>query len=204
MKENLPQVNEIIIVEGRYDKNAVLNAVKATVFETSGFNIFSNKEKLALFRKLAEKRGLIILTDSDRAGFFIRGRLSGMMDENLNIKHAYIPDIKGREKRKSTFSKEGKLGVEGMSSEIILNTLRQSGATFSDSLVSENNNNDITMSDLFEIGLTGSKDSSEKRRELLRRLELPMGLSSKKLLLVLSILFNRDELLLFLAATSTD
>ena len=200
MSENLKQVSEVIIVEGRYDKGAVQSAVAATVFETSGFGIFSNKEKLALFRKLAEKRGLIILTDSDRAGFFIRGRLSGMMDDNINVKHAYIPDIKGREKRKAMCSKDGKLGVEAMSADIIITALERAGATFSHTLELQNNETPITAGDLFDNGLSGGKNSMKKRRELLRRLDLPMGLSSKKLLVVLNILFTRSEFLLFFTA----
>ena len=202
MNSNLPVINEIIVVEGRYDKSAVLNAVQATVVETSGFSVFSNKEKIALFRRLALKRGLIILTDSDRAGFFIRGRLSGMFAEQLDVKHAYIPDVTGRERRKSTSSKEGKIGVEGMSPDVILNALKQAGATFTVATVPTDKKPGITMSDLFRKGLTGSVLSTKKRRDLLRRLELPSRLSSKKLLEVLNILFTREEFLLFL--TSSD
>ena len=126
---NKKRVREVIIVEGKYDKNTVAQAVSATIIETSGFGVFSDKEKLSLLRKLAEKRGLIILTDSDSAGFFIRGRLRGMIG-TLNIKHAYIPDITGREKRKAADSKEGKLGVEGMSGDVIVAALERAGATF--------------------------------------------------------------------------
>ena len=196
MTNNLEQISEVIIVEGRYDKSTVLNAVRATVFETSGFSIFSDKDKLKLFRKLASKRGLIIFTDSDRAGFFIRGRLSGMLDENLNVKHAYIPDVIGREKRKSAFSKDGKLGVEGMSADVIISALKRAGATFlsaSDSAVSENDKPPITMNDLYDVGLSGGDNSAKKRRQLLRHLDLPSGLSSRKLLDVLNALYTYDE-----------
>ena len=196
MNNNLEQISEIIIVEGRYDRSAVLNAVDATVFETSGFSVFSDKEKIKLFQRLASKRGLIILTDSDRAGFFIRGRLSGMLDENLNIKHAYIPDVEGREKRKSTFSKDGKLGVEGMDKDVILSALKRAGATFSNTPGSQIKHTDkpsITMNDLYTAGLSGGENSTKKRRQLLQRLDLPSGLSSRKLLDVLNILYSLDE-----------
>jgi ribonuclease M5 len=122
------KVMEVIVVEGRYDKSKVAQAVDATVIETSGFQILSDEEKLTMLRKLAEKRGLIILTDSDSAGFLIRGHLKGML--GTGVKHAYIPDVKGREKRKRTPSSEGKLGVEGMSSEVIISALERAGATF--------------------------------------------------------------------------
>ena len=189
-------VQEVIIVEGRYDRHTVLNAISGTVFETSGFGIFSDKEKLALLRKLAEKRWLIILTDSDRAGFFIRGRLRGMLD-GKNVKHAYIPDINGCEKRKTSFSKEGKLGVEGMSAEVILNALERAGATFSDEGENPHHGGTepITHADLFLAGLSGADSSAQKRRELLRRLGLPERLSTSKFLDVLNILYTREEFL---------
>lgn len=134
------RVREVIVVEGRYDKNTVAQAVEATIIETSGFGIFSDKEKLALLRRLAERRGVIVLTDSDSAGFFIRGRLRGMLGGACapygagggGVKHAYVPDIAGRERRKSAPSKEGKLGVEGMRAEVIVAALERAGATFED------------------------------------------------------------------------
>ena len=195
MRQEKKYISEIIIVEGRYDKSSVLNAVDATVLETSGFGIFSNKTRLALFRKLAQVRGIIILTDSDRAGFFIRNRLSGMFNEDLNIKHAYIPEIKGRERRKVSDSKDGKLGVEAMSADIIINALKNAGATFSDTQAVISEDVKITMNDLFTVGISGGSMSAQKRRDLLQRLDLPVGLSSKKLLSVLNVLYSRDDFL---------
>jgi len=185
-------VKEVIVVEGRYDKTAVSSTVDATIIEASGFRIFSDMEKIELLRKLSEKRGLIIFTDSDASGFFIRGRLSGML-AGSNIKHAYIPDIKGRERRKAKPSKEGKLGVEGMSRDVILSALTRAGATFEDQDAPERNIEKITKADLFALGLSGSAGSANKRRELLKHLELPERLSSNGLLDVLNILYTREQ-----------
>jgi len=185
-------VKEVIVVEGRYDKNTVAQVVDATIIETSGFGIFSDNEKLTLLRKLAKKRGLIILTDSDKAGFFIRGRLRGMLDD-VNIKHAYIPDLKGREKRKPSPSKEGKLGVEGMTPDVIIKALERTGATFIDNEQQLEKKQRITKSDLFTAGLYGGDDSAQKRRALQRSLELPERLSTNGLLDVLNILYTRDD-----------
>ena len=186
------RIREVIIVEGRYDKNAVAQIVESTIVETSGFGIFSDKEKLSLLRKLAEKRGLIILTDSDKAGFFIRGRLRGMLGDE-KIKHAYIPDVSGRERRKASASKEGKLGVEGMDADVLIMSLERAGATFEDGTGHYDNAEPITKADLFSVGLSGKDSSAEKRRALQRRLELPERLSANSLLDVLNALYTRDE-----------
>jgi len=188
----MKQIKEVIVVEGQYDKNVVSQVVDATIIETSGFGVIKNTEKIALLRKLADKCGIIILTDSDRAGFFIRGRLKDILG-NKNIKHAYIPDVQGREKRKKTSSKEGKLGVEGMSKEAILKALTIAGATFEDKEPSSTTNTRITKADLCELGLTGRANSAQKRRKLLQQLELPTLLSANGLLDVLNILYTRDE-----------
>ena len=190
----MKHIKEVIVVEGRYDKNTVSQVVDGTIIETAGFGIFSDKEKLALLRKLAEKRGLIILTDSDRAGFFIRGRLKGILG-GVNIKHAYIPGINGREKRKVAASKEGKLGVEGMAPDIIIKSLERAGATFEEEPIKSGHSGLITRTDMFSTGLSGGAGSAEKRRDLLKRLDLPERLSAKGLLDVLNILFSRDEFL---------
>ena len=194
----IKRVREVIVVEGRYDKNAVAQVVSGTIIETSGFGIFSDKEKLALLRRLAEKRGLILFTDSDKSGFFIRGRLRGMLGGG-NIKHAYIPDIKGRERRKPSPSKEGKLGVEGMPPDVIMMALERAGATFEDATGGPGNNSSaaslITKTDLFTAGLSGGACSAQKRRELARRLGLPGRLSANGFLAVLNILLTRDEFL---------
>lgn len=187
----MKRIKEVIIVEGRYDKNTVRQTVDATIIETAGFGIFSDNEKIELLRKLAEQRGLIILTDSDSAGFLIRGHLKGRLDNSL-IKHAYIPDIQGREKRKSTPSKEGKLGVEGMSSTVILDALTRAGATFEDDSSAAAPLSPITKADLYDTGLTGKPDSGRHRTALLKRLGLPEHLSTNGLLDVLNILYTRD------------
>jgi len=188
------KVKEVIVVEGRYDKNAIAQTVDATIIETSGFGVFSDNEKLALLRRLSEKRGLIILTDSDRSGFFIRGRLKSLLDTG-NIKHAYIPDITGKEKRKTSPSKEGKLGVEGMSPDIIISALELAGATFTDAQPASENADRITKADLYAKGYSGGVGSSQKRRDLLVKLGLPARLSANGLLDVLNIIYGRDEFL---------
>jgi len=195
----MKRVKEVIVVEGRYDKNIVAQIIDATIIETSGFRVFSDREKIALLRRLAEKRGLIILTDSDSAGFFIRGRLKGMLGA-LNIKHAYIPDIDGLERRKQSPSKEGKLGVEGMKPEVIVEALSRAGATFEDSSQDKKNDTRITKTDMYSAGLAGCPDSAGKRLELQKRLDLPRRLSANGLLDVLNILYTRDE---FIKMTGT-
>lgn len=186
------KIKEVIVVEGRYDKNTVSQAVEATVIETAGFGIFSDVEKLALLKKLAEKRGLIILTDSDSAGFLIRGHLKGKLGK-LPVKQAYIPDIAGSEKRKRTPSKEGKLGVEGMTRQVIIDALLRAGATISDDAVPADAAPPITKADLYEAGLSGAADSADRRQRLLRELGLPARLSPNALLDVLNAMYTRDE-----------
>ncbi len=186
------KVREVIVVEGRYDKNTISQVIDATVIETSGFGIFSDKDKTALLKKLAEKRGLIILTDSDSAGFMIRGYLKGLLDSKT-VKHAYIPDIIGREKRKSAPSKEGKLGVEGMDRDVIIAALKRSGATFEHDGERTRGSEEITKADLFVQGLSGTDGSAERRAKLLLHLGLPERLSPNSLLDVLNTLYTRDE-----------
>jgi len=186
------RVREVIVVEGRYDKNAVAQAVDCAIIETSGFGVFSDREKLALLRRLAEKCGLVILTDSDGAGFFIRGRLRGMLD-SANVRHAYIPDVPGREKRKQSPSREGKLGVEGMSPDVIIKALEAAGATFEDEVSFTEPAPPITKTDMYETGLSGGPDSASRRRDLLKRLGLPSRLSANALLDVLNVLYTRSE-----------
>ena len=188
------KVKEVIVVEGRYDKNTVSQVVDAVIIETSGYGIFSDSEKIDLLKKLAEKRGLVILTDSDSAGFLIRGHLKGLLGVD-NIKHAYIPDVPGREKRKREPSKEGKLGVEGMNRETIITALRRAGATFEEANETIRTGPPITKSDMYTLGLSGTPGSAERRSELLKRLELPEHLSPNGLLDVLNALFMRDEFL---------
>ena len=185
-------IKEIIIVEGRYDKNTVSQAVSATIIETSGFRIFSDKEKLALLQKLAAERGLIIFTDSDKGGFFIRSRLSSILG-NGNIKHAYIPDVEGKERRKTKASKEGKLGVEGIRPDVILNALERAGATFTDEPPPRVSEAHITKADLYTAGLYGGANSARRRRKFQKSLGFPERLSANGLLDVLNTLYTVEE-----------
>lgn len=191
------RVSEVIIVEGRYDKNTVLQAVDATVIETGGFGIFNDAEKRKLLQRLARRRGLIILTDSDGAGFLIRNAIKGFIKPEY-IKNAYIPDIPGKEKRKTKASCEGKLGVEGMRPETIVNALKSCGATMDD--CDARACGGISKADMYTLGLTGKPGSAEKRAALKRKLDLPEKLSTDALLQVLNVIMTRDELFEALAA----
>ena len=184
------KIREAIVVEGRYDKNTLSQIVDAPIFQTDGFGIFKNQEQLTLLRCVAEKRGLIVFTDSDGAGFVIRNFLKGAIQPQY-LKHAYIPDISGKEKRKTAPGKEGLLGVEGMTPEIILNALQRAGATINDELT-VTNCQQLTKSDLFFMGLSGSPDSSIKRKRLQKMLDLPEHLSCNALLEVLNLLYSKD------------
>jgi len=185
------KISEVIVVEGRYDKNTLSQIVSGTIVETRGFGIFSDKEKLQFLRRMADKRGLIILTDSDSAGFMIRNYLKGAIPES-QIRHAYVPDVYGKEKRKSKPSGEGKLGVEGMGPEIILTALKNAGATMDD-IPGETKAREITKTDLYFAGLTGGTHSHEKRTELLRKAGLPENMSANAMLQALNMLYSYDE-----------
>lgn len=186
------RVREVIVVEGRYDKNAVSQVIDATIIETSGFGVFSDAEKIELLRRLAEKRGLIIFTDSDKAGFFIRGRLRGMLDNNF-IKHAYLPDLSNLSARKVSTDNKSKPGVEDARPDVIIMALERAGATFEDETPSQTNRDEITKFDLFNTGLSGGSGSAQERRELKKRLLLPERLSANGLLEVLNALYTREE-----------
>ncbi len=186
-----PRIREVIIVEGRYDKNALLQVVDATVVETGGFGIFNDQEKLSFFRRLAAQRGVILLTDSDGAGFVIRGYLKGALPKE-QVKQAYIPDIAGKERRKRKSGKEGKLGVEGMKPEVLLEVLRRSGATFEGEKETPHTA-PITKADLMDHGLIGP-GSAARRQALLQKLELPSHLTANGLLEALNLLMTREEL----------
>ena len=185
------KIREAIVVEGRYDKNTLSQIVDAPILETSGFGIMKDKSQLALLRRVAKERGLIIFTDSDGAGFVIRNFLKGAIDTKY-LKHAYIPDIAGKEKRKSAPGKEGKLGVEGMRPEIILDALRRCGATMGEE--SASSREEITKQDLMLLGLSGGKDSSTKRLALLKELDLPAHMSANAMLQALNLLYSLEEL----------
>lgn len=186
------KISEVIVVEGRYDKNTLSQVVDAVIIETSGFGVFNNKEKQQLLRTLAEKRGMIVFTDSDGAGFVIRNFIKGCVDPKY-LKHAYIPDIYGKERRKAKVSKEGKLGVEGMKPEVLLEALIAAGATVDG--VSEDKKATITKADMFSMGYTGKPDSSKRRTELLKSLGLPEKMTGSALLDVLNVIMTRDEFL---------
>ena len=186
-------VREVIVVEGRYDKNALSQVVDAVIIETSGFGIFNDAEKRKLLQTMAEARGLIVLTDSDGAGFVIRNYIKGCVDPKL-VKHAYIPDIYGKERRKSAPSREGKLGVEGMKPQVLLDALIRAGVTFDDE---ENKKTAprISKADMSARGLSGREGSAEKRARLIKQLGLPERLTADGLLDVLNATMSREEFL---------
>ena len=187
-------IREVIVVEGRYDQNTLRQVVDATVVCTEGFGIFRAPERQEMLRRLAERRGLIVLTDSDGAGSVIRGFLNGIVDPKY-VKNAYIPDIFGKEKRKSSPSKEGKLGVEGMSPEVILRALKAAGATIEGEDGTERTHGEaITKANLYRWGLSGGENSREKRRVLQNQLALPERMSAGQLLQVLNIISTKAEL----------
>ena len=185
-----PSVKEVIVVEGRYDKNALLQVVDATVVTTEGFGVFNDREKLALLRRLGEKQGLILLTDPDGAGFVIRNFLKGALPPR-QLKHAYVPDVMGKEKRKKTGGREGKLGVEGMTPDVLLSALRRGGATFLGE-AEPRQQTEITRADLLDKGLMGP-GSAEKRAQVLRRLGLPERMTTGAMLQAMQLLLTREE-----------
>lgn len=185
------RVKEVIVVEGRYDKNALSQVVDAVIIETSGFGIFNNAQKQKLLRTMAGARGLIVLTDSDGAGFVIRNFIRSCVDPRF-LKHAYIPDVYGKERRKASPSKEGKLGVEGMRPQVLLDALIRAGATI-DGKESAPPMARITKADMYSKGLTGREGSAARRTELIRRLDLPEHMTADALLDVLNAVMTRDE-----------
>ena len=185
------RIRQAIVVEGRYDKNTLKQLIDAPIFTVDGFGVMHNRSLLNLLRQVAEKRGLIILTDSDGAGFVIRNYLKGALPRQ-GVLHAYIPDVYGKEKRKKKPGKEGKLGVEGMSQEILLQALRRAGADIEGQTPAERSR-PITKADLAELGLSGGSGAQERRKALLNRLQLPEHMSANALLEALNVLFDRDE-----------
>ena len=185
------KIKEAILVEGRYDKNTLSQIVDAPILETGGFGIFKDKKQMQLLRQVAEKRGLIVFTDADGAGFVIRNHVKSAIPGKF-LKHAYTPDIFGKERRKDKAGKEGKLGVEGMKPEIILEALRKAGATIEGEAVPEHQS--ITKQDMMELGLSGGADASAKRLALLKKLKLPEHMSANALLQALNLLYTLEEL----------
>lgn len=184
-------VKEVIVVEGRYDKNTLSQVVDAVIIETSGFGIFNDAQKQKLLRTMAQARGLVVLTDSDGAGFVIRNFIKGCVDPAC-VKHAYIPDVYGKERRKAAPSKEGKLGVEGMRPQVLLDALIRAGATVDERPAAESAAR-ITKADMYKCGLSGGTGSREKRAALIKRLDLPEKLSADALLDVLNAIMTLEE-----------
>ena len=184
------KIKEAVIVEGKYDKIKLSAIIDTVIIETDGFAVFKDKEKQKFIRFLAEKRGIIIMTDSDSAGFKIRNFINGIT-KCENIKNVYIPDIYGKEKRKTEMSKEGKLGVEGMKPEIILSALEKAGVLCDENEKTESH--EITHTDFFEDGISGGENSSEIRKALAKQLDLPERISSSALLKIINVYMTYDE-----------
>ena len=182
---------EVIVVEGGYDKNALCQVVDAIVIETAGFGIFNDRQKQKLLRRMAEANGLIVLTDPDGAGFVIRNFIKSCVPPE-HLKQAYVPDIRGKEKRKAKPSREGKLGVEGMRAEILLDALRRAGASFVDASQTRETKR-ISKADLYRVGLSGRENSARRRAELIREMDLPEHISTDALLDVLNATMSPEE-----------
>lgn len=186
------KIRQAIVVEGRYDKNTLSQIVDAPIFQTNGFGILKDKQQLELLRRAARSRGLIVFTDSDGAGFVIRNFLKSAIEPKYLL-HAYIPDIAGKEKRKASPGKEGKLGVEGMSPDVILSCLRRAGASFLGEDTPDPGHR-ITKQDLVELGLSGGAGSSAKRKALLKKLDFPQHMSANAMLQALDLLYDLETL----------
>lgn len=186
------KVKQTIIVEGRYDQAKLSSLVDATILTTGGFDIFRDKRKLALFRALAKKDGIIILTDSDAAGFRIRSYIAGSVDPG-KIVHVYIPDLLGKERRKTQPSAEGKLGVEGIPADLLLEAFRRAGVSVENSGTSAKDGDPVTKADFVEWGLSGGENSFALRQRLLNRLRLPARMNANALLKVVNSLYSRSQ-----------
>lgn len=184
------KTDRIIIVEGKYDKIKLSSIIDAVIIETDGFGIFKDKQKQKLLRMLADKKGLVILTDSDSAGFTIRNFICGFVPKEKII-NAYIPDVFGKERRKDAPSKEGKLGVEGVSSSLIKEALEKAGVLCSEDNLSEKRV--VTKTDFYLDGLTGGNDSKEKRLALLNYLSLPERMTTNALIEIINSFMTYDD-----------
>ncbi|MBR2338600.1 MAG: DUF4093 domain-containing protein [Clostridia bacterium] len=185
-------IREAIAVEGKYDTIRLRSVVNATIVETGGFSLFRDKEKMNLLRELAKKRGLIVLTDSDAAGFVIRDHISGALPKE-QVRHAYVPEIAGKERRKAAPSAEGLLGVEGIDGEVLLQALLRAGATVEDGEAPSISPPFLTKARLYEDGLTGQQDSAARREDLLMRLGLPRRLSANRMIEVLNAILAEED-----------
>lgn len=186
------RVKEAVVVEGKYDKIKLSSLVEGVIIETNGFGLFRDEEKLRYLRRMARERGLVVLTDSDGAGFLIRGKLSSCIPAS-QLKHAYIPDVPGKERRKAAPSKEGKLGVEGVDLATLRLALERAGATIQGEEAPEPRREEITKADLYRLGFSGGPDSAQRRRDLQKALDLPERLSANGLLQALNALYSREE-----------
>lgn len=186
------KLRQAIVVEGKYDQNTLRQIVDTAIFTTNGFADMKDPALLRLLQQAAQTTGLVILTDSDGAGFLIRNTLKSALPET-GVLHAYIPDLPGKEKRKAAPGKEGLLGVEGMRPEILLKALRNAGAEFADGSTPPPAREPITKQDLFALGLSGGPESAKKRAALLKALSLPAHMSANALLQALNVLFSREE-----------
>ena len=187
-------IQEAIVVEGRYDKNTLSQVVDTLILETGGFQIFKDPERMALLRKAAQVRGLIVLTDSDGAGFVVRNRIKGAIPK-AQVKHAYIPDVYGKESRKRRPGKEGKLGVEGMPPSVLLDALERAGATFEDAGASSAHEERMTKAGFYALGLSGGPDSGARRAALLKQLGLPERMTANALLEAVNLLYSKEDFL---------
>ena len=194
------KIRQAIVVEGKYDQNTLSQLVDATIFQTRGFGVMHDKALLELLRKAAKTTGLIIFTDSDGAGFVIRNFLKGALPKE-GVLHAYIPDIPGKEKRKRAPGKEGLLGVEGMTKEILLSALENAGADLGGE-AEKRPGDTITKFDLYTAGLSGKPDSASKRAAFLEKLRFPAHMSANALLDALNLLYTREEFLALFEETT--
>ena len=186
------KIKEAIIVEGRYDRIKLGGLFDTAIIETGGFRIFKDDEKKNIIRQLAKKRGIIILTDSDGAGFVIRSHIKSITGDNANIKQAFIPDIEGKEKRKTHPSKEGLLGVEGMTDDIIINAVKKCGAYVEGEFVCTDKKS-ITKTDFYNLGLTGQNNSASNRELVLKKLNFPKYMTSNALLSAVNMIYEKEE-----------
>lgn len=183
------KIEQAVIVEGKYDKIKLSSILDAVIIQTDGFAVFKDKEKQRLIRKLAQTKGIVILTDSDSAGFKIRSFIGGSVPKD-SVYHAYIPDVFGKERRKDTPSKEGKLGVEGLDADVLLDSLTRAGVICEQT---QEQTRRVTVTDLYEAGLTGQKESSVLRKKFLKSLSLPERLSTSALVQMINIFMTYDE-----------
>lgn len=186
------RIKETIVVEGVYDKIKLSRFIDAVIIATNGFCVFSDKSVVESIKQMAEKTGVVILTDSDSAGFKIRNYIKQFLPKD-KVKHAYVPDIYGKEKRKREAGKEGLLGVEGINDDIILSALRDAGCEIDGGRTEEKCGREITKADLYMAGLSGGEGSREKRNALAASLGIPMKISANMLLDILNRLLNFDE-----------